>query len=160
MIILLMGVAGSGKTTVGELLASQLHWKFIDGDSFHSAENVAKMSSGIPLTDADRAPWLAALRASIKTWLRTNENIALAASALKQKYRDELLIDPSIKLVYLRSTPEAIHDRLQARTNHFMNSTLADSQFADLEEPSNAITIDADLDPTEIVRSIRTQLNL
>jgi len=160
MIILLMGVAGSGKTTIGQLLASQLNWKFVDGDSYHSPENIAKMSAGIPLTDADRAPWLAALRASIETWLRTNENIALAASALKQKYRDELLIDPAVKLVYLRSTPEAIRARLQARTNHFMNSTLADSQFADLEEPTNAFTINADLDPNEIVRSIRSELNL
>ena len=160
MIIILMGVAGSGKTTVGQLLASQLSWRFVDGDSYHSPENVAKMSAGIPLTDADRAPWLAAMRSSIETWLRANENIALAASALKQKYRDELLIDPGVQLVYLRSTPDAIRTRLQQRQNHYMNPSLLDSQFAALQEPTNALAIDAAQCPTEIVRSIRSHLIL
>ncbi len=153
-----MGVAGVGKSTIGRLLASQLGWHFVDGDSYHTSANIEKMSAGIPLTDEDRVPWLAALRVAIEDWIRMHQNVVLAASALKQKYRDQLLIDPAVKLVYLRGIRDKIRARLLHRQNHFMNLALVDSQFADLEEPTNAIVVDALQAPEAIVRSISTQL--
>lgn len=107
MILLLMGVAGAGKTTVGNLLASQLGWEFADADDYHSAANVEKMRHGIPLTDADRAPWLQALRALISNWLSAHKNAVLACSALKQSYRDILQISPEVWIVYLRVSPKS-----------------------------------------------------
>src|SRR5581483_2263579 len=102
MIVLLMGVTGAGKTTIGQALARELHWRFADADSFHSAANVAKMRAGVPLTDADRAPWLSALHDAIAAWLAAGENVVLACSALKVSYRALLLVSPEVKLVYLR----------------------------------------------------------
>ena len=107
VIVILMGVTGSGKTTVGELLAARLGWEFADADSFHPAANVEKMSRGIPLDDADRAPWLAALHAKIIEWTAQRRNVVLACSALKRSYRQELLIGPEVKLVYLKGSYEA-----------------------------------------------------
>jgi gluconokinase len=160
MIILLMGVTGAGKTTVGRALAQQLHWRFADADDFHSPANVAKMRAGIPLTDADRARWLQALRTAIVRWLQAGESVVLACSALKASYRDILLVSPDVKLVYLRANEELIAARLAARRGHYMNPHLVRSQFETLQEPQGAFTIDAGLPPGEIVRVIRNQFGL
>jgi gluconokinase len=160
MIIILMGVAGSGKTTVGLALAKTLRWRFVDGDDYHSAANVAKMRAGIPLTDADRAPWLQSLRDAITTWLAAGENVVLACSALKAAYRRVLLISADVKLIYLKGSMELLAARLASRRGHYMNPTLLRSQFDDLEEPSNALTIDASLSAAEIVAKIRAGLVL
>jgi len=154
MIVLLMGVAGSGKTTVGKLLAQNLGYEFFDGDDFHSLANVTKMSQGIPLTDADRAPWLASMASSIRDWVAQNQNVVLAASALKQPYRDQLLINRDVKLVYLRGTYDLILSRIQARGDHYMKPAMLRSQFETLEEPEVAITVDIDKPPAEITHEI------
>lgn len=160
MILLLMGVAGAGKTTVGKLLASQLGWEFADADDYHSAANVEKMRHGIPLTDADRAPWLQALRALISNWLSAHKNAVLACSALKQSYRDILQISPEVWIVYLRVSPEVLRQRLRERHGHFMTEAMLQSQLADLEEPKGAVIIDADALPAAIVAEIIGRLQL
>ena len=108
MVILLMGVTGSGKTTIGRALAESLKWQFADADDYHPPANVAKMRAGIPLDDADRAPWLAVLQAKIRDWLQAGNDTVLACSALKQAYRNELMISPAVMLVYLRGSRELI----------------------------------------------------
>lgn len=130
-----MGVSGSGKTTIGQMLAESLHWEFHDADSFHSPDNIEKMRRGIPLDDNDRIPWLQSLQTAIINWLQDNRNVVLACSALKASYRQFLVLDSDIKLVYLQGTFELIQTRLQKRENHFMNRELLTSQFASLEEP-------------------------
>ncbi len=160
MILLLMGVAGAGKTTVGKLLASQLGWEFADADDYHSAANVEKMRHGIPLTDADRAPWLQALRALISDWLTAHKNAVLACSALKQSYRDILRVSPEVCIVYLRVSrsssasaatpaPRTLHDR-----SHAAEPT------SRLEEPQNAVFIDGDATPAAIVSEILAKLRI
>ncbi|MBD2214933.1 gluconokinase [Nostoc linckia FACHB-104] len=161
MIILVMGVSGSGKTTIGKLLADALHWTFSDADSFHSPENVEKMRSGIPLTEADRKPWLQDLQTAIKTWLQENQNVVLACSALKDSYRQFLLVDSNlVKIVYLKGSYELIQKRLQERQNHYMSATLLDSQFHTLEEPLDTLYIDISESPQVIVQHIRTALGI
>lgn len=160
MIILLMGVTGAGKTTVGRELAGQLGWRFADADVYHSPANIAKMHAGIPLTDQDRAPWLQALHHAISAWLESSENVVLACSALKQSYRDMLVISPEVKLVYLHAGRELVADRLAARAGHYMNHLLVPSQFETLQEPAEAFTVDASQDVQEIVRKIRTSFGL
>jgi len=145
----LMGVSGSGKTTVGLRLASRLNWAFYDGDDFHSPANIAKMRSGQPLTDADRAPWLDTLRELLARHLEKGEGLVLACSALRGEYRKRLLpenpaLSPEVRFVYLRITPEVARERLAERKGHFMQPSLLDSQFETLEEPSDAITVDED----------------
>jgi gluconokinase len=159
VIILLMGVQGSGKTTVGRALAERLGWRFADADEFHPPENIAKMAAGIPLDDADRAPWLTALRAEIDRTLAGASNLVLTCSALKERYRQRLLTD-GVVLVYLRGTRELIASRLGARAGHFAKLDLLASQFADLEEPTNAFTVDVSLSVEQIVREIRESLGL
>jgi gluconokinase len=158
MVILLMGVTGSGKTTVGHALAESLNWEFADADDFHSPANVAKMRTGIPLDDNDRAPWLASLRHAIAGWLRDGTDVVLACSALKQVYREELMVSPEVRLVYLRGSRELIADRLSQRHGHYMDPNLLDSQLGTLEEPRCAITEDVAADVPEIVRRIREAL--
>ena len=160
MIILLMGVAGAGKTTVGKLLAAQLGWEFADADDYHSAANVEKIRHGIPLTDSDRAPWLEALRALISNWLTAHKSAVLACSALKQSYRDILRVSPEVRIVYLRVSAEVLHQRLRERHGHFMTEAMLQSQLADLEEPKDAVIIDADVLPAAIVSEIIGRLQL
>ncbi|HUM06565.1 MAG TPA: gluconokinase [Terriglobales bacterium] len=158
MIILIMGVAGSGKTTVGEALAAQLGWEFADADDYHPAANVAKMASGIPLTDEDRAPWLDRLRELILSWITANKNGVLACSALKQAYRDRLEMGPEVRVVYLKGARELFRERLLARHGHYMRESMLNSQLATLEEPSDAIVVEADAAVERIVADILEKL--
>jgi len=173
MIILVMGIEGSGKTTVGRLLAERLKYAFADADDFHSAANKEKMSKGIPLTDADRGPWLAAIRDQMARWISAKENGVVTCSALKQSYRDFLLTagnmtgvnvsggnSVDIKIVYLRGTLPLLEERLHSRHGHFAKESLLASQFATLEEPHGVITIDVDETPEQIVDEAMRQLNL
>jgi gluconokinase len=155
-----MGPAGSGKTTVGELLATQLQWEFADGDNFHSPANVEKMSRGIPLTDDDRIPWLNSIREAMLQWNAQQRNVVLACSALKRNYRELLQINSNVKLVYLKGSFELFRERLRARKGHYAGEQILAGQFADLEEPADAITIDAAQSPEQIVAEIRKRLAL
>ena len=155
-----MGVVGAGKTTVGKLLAEQLGWEFVDADSFHSAGNVEKIRLVIPLDDADRAPWLRAIRAAIQRWIAQNQNVVLACSALKRSYREELDGGAEVKLVYLKGTYEIIYQRLGLRQGHFASEKLLASQFAILEEPEEGIAMDVDQSPAKIVDEIRRWLGV
>jgi gluconokinase len=155
-----MGPAGSGKTTVGELLAAKLAWNFFDGDNFHSPANIERMSRGVPLTDEDRIPWLNSIRAAMLQWEAQRQNVVLACSALKRSYRVLLQIGPSVRLVYLRGNYDLLRERLRSRKGHYASEQLLASQLADLEEPPDALTIDASLSPAEIVTKICRQLAL
>jgi gluconokinase len=158
MIIVIMGVAGSGKSTVGQLLANELHCAFLDGDSLHPPGNIAKMTNGIPLTDSDRTPWLAAIHMRIEESFQRAEDLVVACSALKQQYRDTLDCGVANTWVYLKGSYEVIRERLQHREHHFMTAQMLTSQFADLEEPANAIVIDVDVEPSVAVRQIVSAL--
>jgi gluconokinase len=158
VVIVLMGVAGAGKTTVGHLLAARLNWDFVDGDDYHPGENVEKMRKGIALTDADRAPWLETLRVLIAGWIAAEKNTVLACSALKRVYRERLGIAPDVKVVYLKGTPQLLRQRLHTRSGHFMTERMLDSQLEALEEPEDAIAIEVDRSPAEIVAEIRERL--
>jgi len=160
VVILLMGVSGSGKTTVGQLLASQLGWEFADGDDYHPAANVEKLRNGIPLTDADRAPWLETLRALIAGWIAAGKNTVLACSALKRAYRESLQIGPEVRVVYLRGTPQLLRQRLRARVGHFMTERMLGSQLEALQEPEDSVVVDVDRLPAEIVGGILARLGL
>jgi gluconokinase len=160
MVIVVMGVTGSGKTTISSLLAARLGWQFADADEFHSAANKAKMHQGIPLTDADRLPWLAAIHDQISKWVAANQNVVLACSALKQSYRQLLWTGPEVQFVYLKGSYELIAERLRSRKGHFADEHILAGQFADLEEPSDAVTVDISGSPEEIVSEICRRLKL
>jgi gluconokinase len=160
MIIVLMGVTGAGKTTVGNLLAQQLGWTFYDADDFHSPSNKDKMRRGEPLTDADRLPWLETLRDLIRSKIDASEDAVLACSALKSAYRDYLLIDQEVRLVYLKGTRSLIRSRLERRRGHYMNPNLLESQFETLEEPIEAVAVEVDGSPEDIARCIRSRLGI
>ena len=160
MVILLMGVTGSGKTTIGLALAGSLQWQFVDADDFHSPANVAKMRAGIPLDDADRVPWLATFDDAIAGWLEAQTSVVLACSALKQSYREQLLVSPDVKLVYLRGGHELIAERISQRHGHYMDPSLLPSQFAALEEPQDAVVVDVEADVPEIVAQIQKSLGV
>jgi gluconokinase len=155
-----MGPAGSGKTTVGELLASQIGWEFADADSFHSPANIEKMAHGVPLNDSDRIPWLNSIRKTMEQWSDQQRNVVLACSALKKSYRERLQINSGVKLVYLKGTYDLLRERLHSRKRHYATEQLLASQFADLEEPTDAVTVDVARTPEEIVAGIRRQLAL
>lgn len=161
MFLIIMGVAGSGKTSVGRALAEALECPFYDGDDFHPPENIAKMAAGVPLDDDDRAGWLAALAALIGACRRRNERCVIACSALKESYRQVLraAAGPSeLRFVYLQGDYATIWARMQRRCDHFMRPDMLSSQFAALEEPVDAITVDVRMAPDEIVQSIMAQL--
>ena len=158
-VIIVMGVAGSGKTTVGRLLAAALDADYAEGDAYHSTENIAKMESGAPLDDADRSPWLAGMAADIDRWLAAGRRTVLACSALKQRYRVVLIGDRrGVVLVHLTGPEALIRDRLAARKNHYMPADLLASQLAALEEPDNALTIDIRPAPNVISAGILDRL--
>jgi gluconokinase len=155
MVIIVMGVSGSGKTTIGQALAEALHWSFSDADDFHNRENIEKMRSGIALTDKDREPWLRAIRAAIEHWKRDEPGHVLACSALKESYRDILgRNDAEVKFVYLDGNLDLISRRLKERKGHFFNAALLRSQFDTLEIPRDALVVDIAGEPQEIVRTI------
>jgi MFS transporter, ACS family, tartrate transporter len=154
MILLIMGVTGSGKSTVGKLVAERLAWVFLEADEFHSPENIAKMHNGIPLTDADRLPWLDAIRARLVALHAEGKNIVLACSALKESYRQRLSKNLPVEIVYLKGSPVFISSRLSQRRGHFAGTAILAGQFADLEEPREALTISAELPSEEIARQI------
>jgi len=155
-----MGPAGSGKTTVGELLAAQLAWDFFDADNFHSPANIEKMSRGIPLHDEDRIPWLNSIREAMLQWDSNGRNAILACSALKRSYRERLQINSNVKLIYLKGSFELFRERLHSRKGHYAGEQILAGQFADLEEPADALTIDAAQSPEQIVAEIRERLAL
>lgn len=153
--VVVMGVAGSGKTTVGQTLAGRLGWDFYDADGFHPIENISKMASGIPLDDADRTPWLASLHALISASLKQERPAVLACSALKESYRQTLLEGNSdVLIVYLKGSHDLIWSRLSARQDHYMKPEMLQSQFDVLEEPADALTVDIALPVEEIVQEI------
>lgn len=159
-VVIVMGVAGSGKTTVGRLLADRLGWRFEDADDYHSAANKLKMSRAEPLEDADRAPWLAALRELVAGVLQRDEHAVLACSALKRRYRRELCVDPErVVFVYLKSDPVVIRQRLRQRTGHYASESLLESQFDALEEPDDAIEVDAARPPEQIVTHVQALMS-
>jgi gluconokinase len=160
VIIVVMGVTGSGKTTVSTLLAARLAWLFADADDFHSAANKEKMHKGIPLTDADRLPWLAAMHEQIAKWIASKQSAVLACSALKRSYRQQLWTGPEAKYVYLRGSYELIAERLRTRKGHFADEHILAGQFADLEEPSDALVVDISASPDKIVAEICRRLGL
>lgn len=160
MVVIMMGVTGSGKTTIGLLLARQLNWKFYDADEFHPPANIEKMHAGIPLTDEDRVPWLESLRDLVKNLLEQKTDGVLACSALRENYREYLLIDDRVKLIYLKGDFKLIENRLRKRRNHFMNPGLLQSQFDTLEEPRSGIPIDIAPPPKVIVKNIRAALHI
>lgn len=161
-VVIVMGVAGSGKTTIGSMLAQQLNWEFQDADWFHPAANVEKMRAGIPLTDEDRQPWLSAIAAWIDETRSAGRHGVVACSALRRTYRDTLMAGRSdVQLVYLRGERDLIARRMAARKDHFMPPTLLDSQFATLEEPEvdeHPIIVSIDSTPQVTVDTIAGEL--
>src|SRR4051794_10842427 len=157
MIVLLMGVAGAGKTTVGRALAEKLGSEFLDADLLHPAANISKMSSGIPLTDEDRWPWLNAVARAIDAFILSERCAVVACSALKQKYRN-VLARPEVKLVYLKIELELAHECARARHHEFMPATLVGSQFAELEEPRDALVVCAAVPVEQAVAEITKAL--
>jgi gluconokinase len=163
MVVIICGVAGAGKTTIGKLLAQELGWQFFDADDFHSPDNIDKMKRGVALTDEDRQSWLEQLRALITRSLDENQNAVVACSALKKKYRDRLRVNEQVRFVFLRGDFAAISVQLEQRRGHFMNPELLRSQFADLEEPqseADAITVELGRSPNELVAEIKSRLSL
>jgi gluconokinase len=160
MIVIVMGVVGAGKTTIGQLLAQQVGWPFADADDFHPAANVEKMRHGIALSDDDRRPWLESLRTAIAGWIGEGKNAVLACSALKRAYRRELEVGPEVRFVYLKGSAALIAERLRARHGHFTGEQILASQFADLEEPEHALTVEIGPTPHQIVAQIQEGLGL
>lgn len=158
MVIVLMGVAGAGKTTIGRQLAGDLNWRFCDGDEFHSPGNIEKLSRNIPLTDADRQPWLQRIHSAVGGWVASNDDVVLACSLLKSSHRATVFTgyQDKVRLIYLKGTDAVLRQRLLKRTGHVMHEELLASQFAILEEPTDALVLDADQSPATIVRQIRT----
>jgi len=163
VIVVIYGVSGAGKTTVGKLLAEELGWRFVEADDFHPRANIDKMRRGIPMTDEDRWPWLERLREQIKKCIEAHRNAVLACSALKCAYRERLRVSDEVKFVFLRGDYALIEKQLRQRRGHFMNPELLRSQFADLEEPKadeDVITAELGRTPEELVEEIKTKLHL
>jgi gluconokinase len=163
VIVLVCGVAGVGKTTIGRLLAQELAWEFYDADDFHPAANIEKMKAGIPLTDEDRRPWLDRLRQLVKRSLAAHENAVVACSALKRAYRECLGVNEEVQIVFLRASRARVAEHLQRRRGHFMPAALLGSQFTDLEEPQpdeHVLTVDVEGSPHDVTSLIKTKLLL
>jgi gluconokinase len=160
VIIVVFGVAGSGKTTVGTMLAEAMKCPFLEGDSLHPKENIDKMSHGIPLTDVDRGPWLSAIHARILDYFERGQDLVVGCSALKQEYRQVLGKRIPITWVYLKGSPGLIRSRLSHRPNHFMKLDLLASQFDALEEPDDALVVDVSAPPSVMVEHILSQLRI
>ena len=160
MIVLVMGTTGAGKTTIGKLLADDLHWPFLDADNFHPPANVEKMSRGIPLDDADRVPWLAAIHTELVRLTEAGKSCVLACSALKQSYRDTLAVGLDMKIVYLKGAYEEMRAHILARHGHFAGEGILAGQFRDLEEPKDALVISVTLPPSQIEQTIKHSLQL
>jgi gluconokinase len=160
-VVIVMGVAGCGKTTVGRALSGALGWEFVDADNLHSPENIAKMAAGVPLDDADRAPWLDAVRSDAEARVARGARVVLACSALRETYRSAIAPDPANRrFVYLKGDFELLKVRLAGRSGHYMKEPMLRSQFETLEEPQDALTIDAALAPDEIAGRIKGALGL
>ena len=163
MIVIVFGVSGAGKTTIGKLLAEQLGWQFYEGDDFHPRANIEKMHSGRPLTDEDRWPWLERLREQITRSITAKDSAVLACSALKRAYRDRLRVSDDVTFVFLRGDYALVAEQLRHRRGHFMNPELLRSQFADLEQPEpdeDVLTTELGRTPQELVEDIKTKLRL
>jgi gluconokinase len=161
MVVIVMGVAGSGKTTVGRRLAEALGWSYCEGDDLHPPANLQKMAAGLPLTDADRLPWLLELRRRIEHFLGAGENAVTACSALKASYREILAGGlEGVRFVHLTGSPALIRERLAHRTGHFMKAAMLDSQLAALEPPEGAVEVDVAGSPEAIVEVIRGRLGV
>jgi len=161
LVVIVMGVAGSGKTTVGQLLALSLGWQFHDADDLHPPANREKMARGMALTDDDRRPWLEAVRGLIEQCIAGGTGAVIACSALKQAYRNLIVVNPAdVRVVYLRGERSLIEKRLASRRGHFFDRRLLESQFEALEEPVDAIIEDVARDPQTIVESIRAKIGI
>lgn len=163
MIAIVMGVSGSGKSTIAKALVGLTGWQFAEGDDYHSDANKQKMHSGIPLTDADRAPWLASLHEVIAGWYKTGVSGIVTCSALKQSYRDVLagsLPKDACRFVLLEVPYDVLEKRMHARPGHFMNPELLASQVATLEQPADALKVDATADPALVAKKILTELGV
>lgn len=155
-----MGVSGAGKTTIGRLLADRLAWRFVEGDDYHPERNIEKMKAGIPLDDEDRRPWLSKLSGVIRESIEDSDPIILACSALKRSYRQMIVVDESVRLVYLRVPEKVLLERLHSRKGHFMKENMLKSQLAALEEPDDAITVEATGSPQETVDTVLNEIGL
>jgi gluconokinase len=161
VVVIVMGVAGSGKTTIGRALAAECGWRFVEGDELHSAAAVEQMRAAIPLTDADRESWIAVLHRIIEAAMNRREPLILSCSALKERYRQALRGDlRGVRFVHLAADPETLGRRLASRAGHFAGPALLPSQLATLEPPMDAIAIDATLPPDQIVCTIRRELGV
>jgi len=150
-----MGVSGSGKTTLGKALAQRLGWDFFDADDFHPPANIVKMAAGIPLSDSDRAPWLASLHKQLLSTLKAGRHPVLACSALKDKYRAQLLEGmDGIAIIYLKGSYDLIFSRMSIREGHYMKPEMLRSQFDALEEPKDAVVLDVEMSLEEMIDTI------
>jgi gluconokinase len=162
MILLVMGVTGSGKSTVGKLLADRLNWLFLEADDFHSAANKEKMHRGVPLSEADRLPWLRAIHAELLAQARASKNVVLGCSALRESYREILMANLNVRIVYLRGSRELIGERLRQRLGHFAGEAILDDQFAVLEDPSatEAVIVDVQESPEQIMEEVLRRIDV
>jgi gluconokinase len=160
MVILVMGTTGAGKSTVGKLLAARLDWAFLDADDFHPPANIEKMKHGIPLTDADRLPWLANIHAELVRLSTAKQNVVLACSALKQSYRDQLSASLDFRVVYLRGSYDEMRRHIESRHGHFAGEAILAGQFADLEQPKDALVLEVWQPPRDLVAEAISGLQL
>jgi gluconokinase len=161
MVVIVMGVSGAGKTTVGKALAQALGWRFVDADDLHPKSNIAKMAAGVPLTDEDRWPWLQVLRGVMEDALKRGESLVMACSALKRAYRKVLEVDPSqVRWVFLNAPHDVLARRLAQRHGHFMPPSLLDTQLATLEVPPDALEVDVSPPPDVVVQHLREGLGV
>jgi gluconokinase len=160
MVILVMGTTGAGKTTIGRLLAARVGWTFLDADDFHPPANIEKMKHGIPLTDVDRLPWLGKIHEELVSLSKERKNAVLACSALKQRYRDQLSAGLDFKIVYLRGTYDDMRHHIEARHGHFAGEAILAGQFADLEEPTDALVLEVGHTPEQLASEAIERLNL